>query len=108
VLTIPAPAALHGDALTDELHAAGFSDVEVTLVGDQVEISGVSESDRTKVEQVVAAHAPPPPLPDPDDDLAARVRAVYDAAPAGPAKDLCAALLGIDGDAAVAGRPTST
>jgi hypothetical protein len=106
-VTLAVPAELNGDALTGELHDAGLADAAVTLVGADLEVSGVDSGDRAKVEQVVAAHVPPPPQATPDDDLAARIQAVYDD-PSVPdaVKKLAAALLGLNGEAAVAGRPT--
>jgi hypothetical protein len=106
---VPAPSALNGDALTAELHAAGLPEAAVTLVGADLEVSGVDSGDRAKVEEVVAAHVPPPPQATPDDDLAARIQAVYDDPNVPDAvKKLAAALLGLNGEAAVAGRPTDT
>jgi hypothetical protein len=78
--------------------ALSASDTEVVVADEKTSVSAEA------LQAALDAHVPAPPA-DPDADLAARVRAVYDAAPAGPAKDLCAALLGLNGDAAVAGRP---
>jgi hypothetical protein len=99
VLSIPAPAALHGDALTAELHAAGFTGAEVTLVGDRLEVSGVSESDRAKVEQVAGRHAPLPPPADPADEFRKAVESSTTLA------GLKAALLGTTGPGAEPRRP---
>jgi hypothetical protein len=94
--------AIRLDQLAAEVGAAlTASDTEIVVA---VEASTVTEG---ALRTALDAHTPEP-APTPDDELAARVRAVYDAAPAGPAKDLCAALLGLNGESAVAGRPTDT
>jgi hypothetical protein len=59
VIRIPAPPAVHGDALTDELAAAGIPDAEVTLVGGDLHIDAPGSA-RATVERVVAAHRLPP------------------------------------------------
>jgi hypothetical protein len=107
VLTFPRPDALHGESLTGELHAAGFPDAEVAVDDDTLYISAATEADRQAVQAVLDGHVPPPPPGSPDDDLAARIQAVHDD-PDVPAavKKLTAALLGLNGEAAVAGRPT--
>jgi hypothetical protein len=74
VLTFPVPAALHGDALADELHAAGLTDASVYVDRDRLIVSDVDDADRTKVESVLAAHVPP--VPTPPADLAERLAAV--------------------------------
>jgi hypothetical protein len=108
MIQVPAPAAVHGDALTAELAAAGVPDAGVTLVGDELHIDA-PDSARSKVEQVVAAHVPPPPPTAPDDDLAARIQAVHDDPQVSASvKKLTAALLGLNGESAVAGRPTDS
>lgn len=89
------PGAAYGGSLTDNTREAfdalrweddrakpSWSDVEAAWVEIQAEPEAASA----------------------DDVLADRIQAVYDAAPAGPAKDLAAALLGIDGTARAAGR----
>jgi hypothetical protein len=68
MILLPAPAALHGDALTTELAAAGLPDAGVTLVGDELHIDA-PESARATVERVVAAHVPPAPPADPDEEF---------------------------------------
>jgi hypothetical protein len=108
MIRVPAPAAVHGDALTAELETAGVPDADVTLDGDELRIDA-PESSRSTVEQVVAAHVPPSPTPGPDDDLAARIQAVHDDPQVSASvKKLTAALLGLNGESAVAGRPTDT
>lgn len=100
-LTLPKPAALHGERLADELVAAGFADAEVSDNGrGDIEVSGVSESDRDAVQAVVDAHAPPAPEPDPDDEFRAAVEAATSIA------DLKAALLGTTGPGAEPRRLT--
>jgi hypothetical protein len=108
MILLPAPTALHGDALTAELAAAGVPDADVTLLDDQVRIHA-PESARATVERVVDAHVPPTPPTPPDVDLAARIQAVHDDPQVSASvKKLTAALLGLNGDAAVAGRPADT
>jgi hypothetical protein len=62
--------------------------------------------DGAAVQAALDAHVPAPP-PSPDDDLAARIQAVHDDPNVSAGvKKLTAALLGLNGEAAVAGRPT--
>jgi hypothetical protein len=106
MIRLPAPAAVHGDALAAELAAAGVRDAGVTLVGDGLHID-VPESARSTVEAVVTRHVPPPAPTEPDDDLASRITAVHDDPNVSTGvKRLAAALLGVGEDSAVAGRPT--
>lgn len=94
-LTFPKPTALHGEALTDELAAAGFLDAEVSDNGrGELEVSGVADGDRDAVQAVIDAHVPPPPPPDPDDEFRKAVEAATSIA------DLKAALLGTVGPGA--------
>jgi hypothetical protein len=104
VLTFPVPAALNGEALTAELAAAGIT-ASVTVSGDSLQV--VTDADHSAVERVVKAHVPPPPPASPDSDLAARIQAVHDDSQVSASvKKLTAALLGLNGESAVAGRPT--
>jgi hypothetical protein len=110
MLRLTVPAALHGDALTAELHAAGFPGAAVSVDGDALVIDGADENDRAAVQAVVDAHVPPP-VPDPDADLATAINAVdtskiTDAATKAALDALKAALLGSGKPAAVSGRPT--
>lgn len=52
-ITLTAPPALNGDALTAELAAAGIT-ATVALVGDELEVTADAEAE--DVEAVVAAH----------------------------------------------------
>ena len=105
MMTLPAPAAVHGDALVAELAAAGVP-ASVTLIGDVLHIDA-PDSTRATIERTVAAHVPPTAPIAPDDDLAARIRAVHDDPQMSVSvKRLAAALLGVGRDSAVAGRPT--
>lgn len=106
MIVVPAPAALHGDALVAELRAAGIAVAQVVVVGHDLHIDA-AEDQRPAAVRVVDAHVPPAPQADPDDDLAARIQAVHDDPQVSASvKKLTAALLGLNGDAAVAGRPT--
>jgi hypothetical protein len=106
--------------LADEITAAlGLPD-RVALAGrnpgqrdeDGNPLPGVvgvpDDLDAAKVQGVIDTHQPATG-PTPDDDLAARIQAVHDD-PDVPdsVKKLTAALLGLNGEAAVAGRPTDT
>lgn len=63
-------------------------------------------ADEATVRQALAAHVPATPTT-PDDDLAARIKTVHDDPQVSVSvKRLAAALLGLNGEAAVAGRPT--
>jgi hypothetical protein len=107
VLRLPAPAALNGDQLSAELLAAGAPS-DVGLSGDDLLVFDASEAQEQTVASVVAVHTPSSaPAPDPDADLAARIQAVHDDPNVSSGvKKLTAALLGLNGEAAVAGRPT--
>jgi hypothetical protein len=107
MLTFTPPAALHGDALHHELTAAGLPAAGLWLDDGDLIVDGLDESDRTAAADMIDRHTPPAPPVPPDDDLAARIKAVHDD-PDVPAsvKKLTAALLGLNGEAAVAGRPT--
>jgi hypothetical protein len=112
MINVPAPAAINGDLLVDELAAAGFPGASVYQRGDELVIVGPDDASRTAVTRVAAAHAPPPtpPPPDPDGDLAAAIDAVdtskiTDAATKAALDALKAALTGNGKPAAVAGRP---
>jgi hypothetical protein len=109
MLRLTVPAAMHGDALTAELHAAGFP-ADLSVDRDELLVDGPSEGDRAGVQAVVDAHVPPP-VPDPDADLATAINAVdtskiTDAATKAALDALKAALLGSGKPAAVSGRPT--
>jgi hypothetical protein len=111
VLNIPAPAALHGEALEAEIAASLGRPVTVVLnpAGRTLDIVGADDADRPAVEETAAAHVPPPPPAAADDDLAARIQTVHDDPNVSAGvKKLTAALLGVDGEAAVAGRPTDS
>lgn len=71
MLDFPRPDALHGEALADELEAAGFPDVDVSVDRDTLQIAGPDEADRDAVQQVVDAHVPPEPV---DEDAVWRDR----------------------------------
>jgi hypothetical protein len=110
MIEMPAPALVHSQRLEAEIAAAGFPEVVVILTDRStglLRLDGADEPDRPTMEEIVAAHDPNPPGP--DDDLATRIQAVHDD-PDVPAsvKKLTAALLGLNGEAAVAGRPTDT
>lgn len=94
MLTFPVPASLNGDALTDELAAAGFPDADVTVVGDDLRVTGIDDADRDAVRSVLDAHVPPPPPADPADEFRAAIEAATSIA------DLKAALLGTTGPGA--------
>lgn len=85
--SFPIPAALHGDALTDELAAAGFT-ATVYVSGDELVINGPADTDHDAVQAVIDAHVPPAPPPDPETEFRAAVKAATSIA------DLKAALLG--------------
>jgi hypothetical protein len=79
VLRFPIPAALHGDALTAELVAAGFRNARVYADEDELVVSDVEQADRRAVQRVVDAHVPPPRrelVPPLTDDEITRVRAM--------------------------------
>lgn len=61
MLTLPAPAALNGEALADELTAALGRPVTVTLNGTDVEIVAPDDAplDKAAATSVVKAHVPP-------------------------------------------------
>jgi hypothetical protein len=109
MLILPAPAVLNGTALASEVETElklPAGKVSIVQRDSEIEISGVEAADEAAVREVAAAHDPATPIA-PDDDLAARIHAVHDD-PDVPAavKKLTAALLGLNGEAAVAGRPT--
>lgn len=58
MLTFSAPTILNGDALIAELAAAGVTDAQVSLVGDELRV--VTDGARSKVEPVVVAHTGKP------------------------------------------------
>lgn len=62
MITVPRPAQLNGTQLAQELRTAGFvlSEWDVVVAGNDLRISGVEESQRAQVEQVIAAHVPQP------------------------------------------------
>lgn len=60
MLRVDAPEAINGGVLQDELAAAGL-DTEPIVSGVWLLLSGLSEGDRAKAEQVVADHVPPEP-----------------------------------------------
>lgn len=106
MIDLPVPAALNGRQLQDELHAAGLGDAEVAVLDDRLQVTGTD--DETTVRAVVERHVPAgTPVQDPDADLALRIQAVHDDPQVSASvKKLTAALLGLNGEAAVAGRPT--
>lgn len=108
-LTFPKPAALHGDALTDELAAAGFPDAEVVDNGrGELEVDGVTDADRDGVKAVIDAHVPPPPPPDPDDELDAALAAAAAKSTVEEKIDaVIAALRGVSGPGAQGRRDTA-
>lgn len=69
MLTFPVPASLSGDALSDELSAAGF-DADVFVRGDELVVDGPADADRDAVRAVIDAHVPPEPGPSRDERLA--------------------------------------
>lgn len=69
MLTFPVPAALNGDALSDELAAAGF-DADVFVRGDELVVDGPDDTDRDAVQAVIDGHVPPDPEPTKEDKLA--------------------------------------
>jgi hypothetical protein len=87
------------------------AEVGAALTASETEVV-VADEDSTVTESALQAaldaHVPAPTAT-PDDDLAARIQAVHDD-PNVPdsVKKLTAALLGLNGEAAVAGRPTDT
>lgn len=99
MLRLPAPTALHGDALTRELHAAGLVGARVTFYPDEGEVEVAGTDDRAAVERIVKAHVPPPPPPDPDAEFRAALEAATTVA------GIKAALLGKTGPGAQARRP---
>jgi hypothetical protein len=105
-----APPLVHSARLEDELAVAGVLGATVILTEPSVgllRVEGATEKDRATVETVVAAHAPP--AESADADLHARIQAVHDDPNVSAGvKKLTAALLGLNGEAAVAGRPTDS
>lgn len=99
MLTFPLPAAVHGDALTEELATAGFV-ADVYVRDGELVVVGPTEGDRPAVQSVIDAHVPPDPRPDPDDEFRAAIEAATSIA------DLKAALLGTSGPGAEPRRPT--
>jgi hypothetical protein len=78
------------------------SDVEVVVADPGSTVTAAT------LQAALDAHVPAPTAT-PDDDLAARIQAVHDDPNVPDAvKKLTAALLGLNGEAAVAGRPTDT
>lgn len=67
-MRLPAPADINGDALAAEIGLAVGLTVAVQLIGDEIEVRAEDDAplDRTKVEQAVSAHVPPPPPADPE------------------------------------------
>lgn len=63
MLKVAKPAVLRGETLRQELEAAGFSGVSVTLVGDTLEIDGmrgkvaIGTSHQPAISAVLAAHS---------------------------------------------------
>jgi hypothetical protein len=77
------------------------SDTEVVVADEKSTVTA------SALQKALDAHTPAP-APTPDDDLAARIQAVHDDPNVSAGvKKLTAALLGLNGEAAVAGRPTS-
>jgi hypothetical protein len=118
-VTVPAPARADIGRLTAEI-ATAHGWPEPALLRHPYDVNGNpadggeitverDDADPQIVRDVIAAHDPTPaPQADPDGDLAARIRAVHDDPNVSAGvKKLTAALLGLNGDAAVAGRPTS-
>lgn len=111
MLTVPAPApgALDGDRLRDELAEAGIAvTVEAMMVNDgRIVFPGLSDTDRQTVEGAVDRHMSRPAPVNPDDELDA---ALADAAAKPTVEEkvdaMLAALRGQAGhDGRVAGRP---
>jgi hypothetical protein len=76
------------------------SDTEVVVTGEDSTVTA------TTLQAALDAHVPAPQV-EPDADLAARIQAVHDDPNVSAGvKKLTAALLGLNGEAAVAGRPT--
>lgn len=75
MLRVPAPAALDGAMLRDELAARGVTvaAIDMALVGDDLEFPSLEDEHSSTVEAVIAAHAPlpPAPLPSVEERLAA-------------------------------------
>jgi hypothetical protein len=86
------------------------AEIGTALTASETEVVVADETATVTAEQLQAAldaHVPPPPAPSADDDLAARIQAVHDDPNVSASvKKLTAALLGLNGEAAVAGRPT--
>lgn len=86
------------------------TEVGTDLVASDTEVVVASEDSTVTAAQLKAAvdaHVVPAAPADPDSDLATRIRAVHDDPQVSASvKKLTAALLGLNGDSAVAGRPT--
>lgn len=96
MLTFPIPASLQGQALSDELAAAGLA-ADVYIRGDELVIDG--PTDRAAVKRILDAHVPPTPATsDPDAELVAAITAATTLA------QLKDALIGKGRSAVVAGR----
>lgn len=105
-MSIPAPPADRRDGIGQALaDALGIDVLDVVLADDTITLP--EGADEVRAREVVAGHVPAPPPTDPDDDLSARIQAVHDDPQVSASvKKLAAALLGLNGEAAVAGRPT--
>jgi hypothetical protein len=78
------------------------SDTEVVVADEDSAVTG------SALQAALDAHTPAV-APTPDDDLAARIKAVHDDPQVSASvKKLTAALLGLNGESAVAGRPTDS
>lgn len=64
MLEFTKPTDLHGDALEDEINAAGWPDAEVSVAGDTLRVAEVSDNDRDEVKTLVDNHVPPDLPPD--------------------------------------------
>lgn len=101
MLEFTKPASLHGDALEDEIRAAGWPDAEVSVAGDVLRVAEVPDGDRDSVKTVIDNHVPPDPPPDPDAELASAIEGASTLA------ELKDALLGNLSQGRVAGRPSN-
>jgi hypothetical protein len=61
MIEITAPRNINGETLSEEISAAGFSDIDLVLVDKVLVVHGVDESRRAALEDVVKSHIPPTP-----------------------------------------------
>lgn len=95
MLTFPVPDVIQGDALADELAAAGLA-TDLYVTGDDLVLVDLDDSDRSAAQTVVDGHVPPPSGPD-RDDLLTEARTKAESLPNGAAKDALLALIGAVG-----------